>query len=373
MLLFDLLYRALGPNRNAAMGEEIAAMGNPDAATWRKTAELGELGEVSGLLYDAILTLPPHQQPDKELLLRWAARVQSIERDNCLFRQRFIEAISQLEAHGLEPILFKGLTLSELYPNPLHRPVGDIDLFVPLDMQHRYLQCLGDKDAGSHQDFDAKHIAVEYNGLNWELHFRSIFFYSRITDRRYHLLELEETGTDSLFHFDIEGHRVQVFPPRLHMVYLTAHFQHHLLVERVTLRQVVDWMLALHRDRTALAIQEVLFIRTLQQLCLYRLYCAIGYIATHYMGFNASGYAGLSNLTPADARRGELLLQVLLAGHVPGCPPHYALQPSDGFMTRVQHFYHLCKRCYVLFSLGRREALSAPFGYLRYAMKRRFR
>lgn len=373
MLLFDLLHRALGPNRNAAVGEEIAAMGHPDDAAWRQVAELAERNEVSGLVYDAILTLPPQQQPDKELLLRWAARVQSIERDNCLFRQRFGEALSEFEAHGLDPIVFKGLTLSDLYPNPLHRPVGDIDLFVPLDMQHRYLQCLGQPETDRQHDFDAKHLTLQHLGLNWELHFRSTYFYSQITDRRYHLLEREETVPDCLFHFDIDNHRVQVFPPRLHMVYLTAHFQHHLLVERVSLRQVVDWMLALHHDRTALAISEVLFVRTLQRLSLYRLYRALGYIATHYMGFNASGYAGLSNLTAADAQRGELLLRVLLDGHVPGCEPYRALQPSDGFWTRTRHFFQLCRRCYVLFPLGRREAFATPFGYLRFAMKRRMK
>lgn len=370
-MLFDLLYRSLAPKRKAAQGEELTTIGTPSRQQWLAVSDLALSNEVSGLVYDAILTLPPHQKPDSDILMRWTAHTQGTERDNLLFRREMCTVLDHFAQCGLEPIILKGLTLSELYPNPLHRPVGDIDLYVTLDHQHRFVQALEQLGATTQQGYDAKHISMQCRGMQWELHFRSIYFYNMYHDRRYQLLEREETASDCLFHADIEGHSVLVFPPRLQMVYLTAHFMHHLLVEQVTFRQVVDWMLALHHDRTALAIGEVLFVRTLRELGMYRLYRAMGYIVVHHLGFQTDGYAGLTGLTKGDARRGRLLLQVLILGHVPGCKPYTAQSPTDTLWQRVRHFARLCHSCYVLMPLCPREALSTPFGFLRHAWLRR--
>ena len=369
--LLDLLYRGLGLARHAAQDEPLPSFGSPTRLEWLSIISLAEKNGVSGLAYDAMRTLPPDQRPDTEVIMQWTALIQSTERDNLLFRQRASTVFSHLEQQGLSPIILKGLSLSDLYPNPLHRPVGDVDLYVPLDRQHRFVEALTQLGGHPHEGFDAKHVTLSCQGLNWELHFRSHYFYNVYTDRRYQVLVLEESTPDSLFHQNIEGHSLLVFPPRLNMIYLTAHFQHHLLVSDISFRQVVDWVLALRHDRTALAISEVSFVRTLRLLGLYRLYRALGYIASTHLGCSADGYAGLSNLSKGDRKRGELLLRVLRMGRVPGCKPFRPLQPSDSFMTRLAHYWQLCLRCYRLFRLFPSEALAAPFGYIAYAIRRR--
>ena len=370
-LLFELLYRSLSPNRKAAVGDELPALGSPDSQTWVDIIALAERNEVSGLAYDAVLTLPPHQRPDNETLMRWTAQIQSTERDNLLMRRELGRALDHLTSLGLECVMLKGLTLSQFYPNPLHRPVGDIDLYVPLDLQHRFVQGLKQLGAEVNEEFDPKHVSLQCCGMYWELHFRSMFFYSRYTDRQYLLLEREETSADCLYHENIEDRSVLVFPPRLRMVYMTAHFLHHLLVEEVNIRQVVDWMLVLHHDRTALAIGEVLFIRTLRQLGLYRLYRALGHIATHHLGFVAEGYVGLTDLNQTDAHRAQIIIDTLTQGHVPGCKPHRPQLPTDNFWQRAEHYLQLCRRCIALFKLCPRETLATPIGFLRWARKRR--
>ena len=369
--LLDLLYRGLGLARHATQDEPLPSFGNPSRKEWLAIITLAEKNEVSGLAYDAMLTLPPEQRPDNEVIMQWTALIQSMERDNLLLRQRSSAVIDQLAQQGLSPIILKGLSLSDLYPNPLHRPVGDIDLYVPLDQQHRYVECLTQLGGKVSEGYDAKHVTVACQGLNWELHFRTHYFYSVRFDRRYHLLEMEESTPDSLFHQTIEGHSMLVFPPLLHMVYMTAHFQHHLLVGEFSFRQVVDWVLALRHDRTALAISEVAFVRTLRQLGLYRLYRALGYIASKHLGCSADGYAGLSNLSKSDKRHGELLLRILRMGRIPGCKPHRAQLPTDTFMMRLENYWQLCRRCQGLFRLFPAEAFLTPFGFLAHAIRRR--
>ena len=370
-MLFELLTRSLSVRRKVETGETASSIGTPDRATWLALITQAEQMEVDGLAYDAVLTLPHEQQPDLEVMMRWTANVQSVERDRLLYRQHLTTVLQALEQEGLSPIMLKGEVLSLLYPNALRRPVGDVDLFVPLDLQRRYVQCLKSLGGETQDEYDAKHLTVSCLDLNWELHFRSIFFYNRHTDRRYHLLESEETTEDALCHETFDGHTVKVFPPLLNQVYLTAHIQHHLLMERVTLRQIVDWMLSLHHERIALGIAEIALVRTLRQLGLYRLYRALGYIAGQYLGFHIDDYAGLSNLTKEEAKRGEKLIANILRGHIKGCKPYTPHLPSDGFLKRVNHFIELCKRCIALHHLCPLETLAAPFGFIRYSIKRR--
>ncbi len=370
-LLFELLNRSLSPVRHTPDGEHSDTIGHPDRKAWLWLITLAEKNEVSGLVYDAVITLPKEQQPDLEVMMRWTAMIQSTERDNRLYRQRLSEVFDRLMSQQLTPILMKGLTLGNLYPNPLHRPVGDVDLFVPIDKQRQFAQCLLSMQGEVDNLFDTKHTSARCNGLNWELHFRTMHFYSRSIDKKYQLLEKEETAPDSLFHEEIDNRQVLVFSPIFNIIFLTAHFQHHLLMERIRLRQVVDWMLALHHDRTALGIAERNLVQTLKQLGLYRIYCALGYIAIHHFGFSASGYAGLTHLTPADKLRGRFLVRVLITGHIPGCRPFILRQEKDSLLKRMQHLVELTKRCCILFQFCPQEAISTPFGFIRQAIRRR--
>lgn len=370
-LLFELLNRSLAPNKHIQNGEPLTTIGRPDRKAWLSLITLAERNEVSGLLYDSVLTLPQEQQPDFEVMMRWTASIQSLERDNLLYRKHLGQVFELFERQMLSPILMKGLTLSELYPNPLHRPVGDVDLYVPIDQLNLVVQYLQSMGGEVETQFDTKHHAARCNGLNWELHFRTHSFYSSTLDRRYRLFELEETSPENLLHIQIGEHHILHFPPLLNIIYLTAHFEHHLLMERITIRQVIDWSLTLHHERTALGIAETNLVRILQQLGLYRLYRALGYIAIHHLGYSATGYAGLTRLTAADARRANIILYALLKGHIHGCRPYQPHLVNDNYLTRLLHYLELCKRCVVLFRLFPKEAFFTPFGFLRNAITRR--
>ena len=49
---------------------------------------------------------------------------------NQLCQRQIASAVSRLQAAGIEPLLIKGWAVSRLYPPPLVRPAGDIDLVV---------------------------------------------------------------------------------------------------------------------------------------------------------------------------------------------------------------------------------------------------
>lgn len=372
-LLLELLGRLLSRHSGLDSNEEIAAIGHPSPEQWSEVIGLSEQMQVSELLYDAVSKLGPTQRPDNETMMRWTARVVETERSNRLYRHQLYSMFDHLTETRVTPIVMKGITLANLYPNPEHRPVGDVDLFVPLDVQHTYIKCFEKLGAQISSAFDLKHLSLQCLGMNWELHFRSIRFYSQRTDRRYGILEAEETSRDSLFHETFDNHKVAVFPPILNLVYLTAHLQHHLLVEQANLRQIIDWMFALQHDRTALAIKEQAFVNQLKKLGLYRLYRCLGAIAVNYLGLSADSYAGLSRLTKLDKKRGEYLLKIILQGRVPGGKPYEPRLDSDTLLKRLGHFAELTKRCFALRGICPRESLATPFGFIYHAIRRRLR
>jgi len=372
-LLLDLLGRYLNQANQPDNEEEIPSIGHPSDDQWKALIALADQMQISGLLYDAVTRLGANQRPTQETLLQWTARVVEVERNNVAYRHQLYAMLDQMTLQHMTPIVMKGITIANLYPNALRRPVGDVDLFVPLDAQPGYIKLF--EKAGAHFStaYDLKHLSVLCLDMHWELHFRSLHFYNSRSESRYRLLEAEETAKDALFHENYDGHQVAVFPPLLNMVYLTAHLQHHLLMEKATLRQIVDWMFALKHDRTALAIKEAAFVNQLRRLGLFRLYRAIGYIAITYLGLNAESYAGLTHLSKLDKKRGEYLLKIILKGHVPGGKPFIAWKDTDSFWQRVDHFIELVKRCLALRGICWRESWATPFGFLYHAIRRRLK
>lgn len=371
-ILLQLLSRTLNKSLHHNEENELSLLGSsPSRQLWLRIITIAEQQQVNGLLFDAIPTLPSWQRPDTEVMMRFTASVVGIENSNRAYRTQLFAMFGKLRQDNLDPILLKGLTLANLYPQPDHRPVGDIDLFVTLDRQHQYLQCFANDGASIRSEFDVKHTSFQHRGMNWELHFRSTYFYNLRSEHLYRILEAEDSTPDMLCHENIDGNVVTVFPPLLNMVYLTAHIQHHLILEQITLRNVIDWMLALHHERTALGIGEVALIRQLERLNLLRLYRAIGYIAVTRLGFAADSYAGLSRITKRDARRGEYLLRVIMQGNIPGCRPYSGRSSDETAIERALQFGELVRRCLALRHLCPRECLSTPFGFAANAIRRR--
>jgi len=370
-LLLLLLERALQQHHDNSNQDPLPlAADTPLSKLWTNAIAHAEYQQVSGVAFDALPLLPKQQQPDKETTLQWTVHVCSNERNFYLYTQQCLEGLKELNRLECTIVLMKGLLLAQLYPKPEHRPIGDVDLYIEqsqLPLITKYL-----KEQGAHVDeqFDAKHVAATFRGLYWEFHFKSIFFFYRQTDKRYQQIEKELTLPEALCTETIcvcpsgENATVQAFPPLLEILYLTAHIQHHLLLEEIYLRHVVDWMLALHHNRTALAIAESHLIRHLQQLKLYRLYRALGYIGVTYLGFENDSYAGLSGLAKADKCHGEYLLKIILQRHVPGCKPYQAHTPDESWATKTHLYIQLVLRCFHLLQLIPQEALAAPIGYL---------
>ncbi|MDO4496434.1 MAG: nucleotidyltransferase family protein [Bacteroidales bacterium] len=340
---------------------------------WDKIFKLSMRHEIAGVLFDGISTLPEKQRPQDEILMQWAAYVYSAERNYQMYSKRCSEVWHLLSSNISSLALMKGLLLSRHYPRPARRNIGDMDLLLTSSALPVAIDSLQEHGAVIDTQSDPKHTTAVYKSLNVELHFKSIYFYNTKTEKRFQLLETEQTASEALSNEIIEGDlSVKAFPPLFEMIYLTAHIQHHLLLEEINLRHITDWMLALKYNRTTLGIMESQLINHLDQLGLTRLWRALGYISVKYLALEVDSYAGCTHFDPKEAQRGEFLFRITLSQRIPGCRPYEPRREGESIIKKARLYGELLKRCFRLRTLIPREAIAAPVGFLVNAYRRRW-
>jgi hypothetical protein len=85
-------------------------------------------------------------------------------------------SVQPLMAAGLEPLIFKGPAVAERYPEPGLRPMGDIDLLLPVADHARALEVLRREQwrvvrAGGTGHYDAQLVHSHVPSLSLELHY----------------------------------------------------------------------------------------------------------------------------------------------------------------------------------------------------------
>lgn len=355
----------------------------PDGETaclvsWQELIVFAIEQEVLFLVYEAIKSLPQSQRPPHELLLKWTAQNFKHEKQMQLYVGQLQNFLDMCESYQLKVFPLKGVTLASYYPNPILRDVGDIDLYIEPTQRKEVRQLLLKEGAFEEKQLSVCHDTFKWRGIIWETHFKTVNFFAPQSEHYYQDLESIYTDHSHLchcnFHSKILGQqyaqRFVCLPPAFNIIYLTAHIQHHLLLDRVTLRQVCDWAMVIHHERTTLAIHETALTQHLAELSLLKLYRALGYFSLKYLGRDGETYAVLQ-LSDKDKKRGEFLARCILSGQIPHCVAHTEALQHESTLTKIKRFANLLKRCYQLRSLCPRESFYTPWGILKYAYLRR--
>lgn len=239
-ILFQLLRRALWRDGAERLQEISEQVGNDEE--WKEIYRQASYQGVLALAWDGVKDLPM----DKGLKLTWALNVEKIE--GRYERQRMVlEELAELFAqNGLDMMIIKGYGLSLLYPEPKHRPCGDIDFYL----YGEYAK--GDKVLEeTHNlttDLNKHHHTVSYyKGVMLENHYDFLNIEShrsnKIIERKLINAVQENKGEE---HTLSNGARIYTPCPEFNALFLLRHAAAHFAAERIGLRHVVDWALFLH-------------------------------------------------------------------------------------------------------------------------------
>ena len=234
--LFSLLRAGLWGRYDEAMASVFPL----SSEEWGGVLTLARQQTVTGIAFRGLDFLPEEAAPPMAIAARWMAYADHIERANARMNEVIARLYGCLEASGQKAVLQKGQGVAAMYPEPLLRECGDIDLYFP--------------------EHDGKSDPLaEVSGATRELHPDGSWLcfidgipvehHSYLIDiqaprsRKYVENLIAEKGYETIV---IEGGtEVTVPAPEVNLLLLSSHILKHALGVGIGLRQLCDMAVAM--------------------------------------------------------------------------------------------------------------------------------
>ena len=276
----------------------------PTVSDWPALMDFAEKQALIGIC----LTDERPENLPKDLLLQWIGHVQLIEQQNKIQNKRVEQLFKMLEKDGFQCCLLKGQGNAAMYPNPLKRCSGDIDVWLNTDDSSAYSYVM---KMFPDAEVSYKHIHFPiFEDAPVDVHVTPLKFYSGLYQKR--LQRWIEQKKEKQFNHKIrlaETDRDISVPTRLfNVVYQLGHMLIHLFDEGLGLRQVVDYFYVLKGLKISEKVREEL-VSTVKALGMYRFAQAIIWVETSVLGLPVE-----KCIVEPDELLGKRLLEDILEG-----------------------------------------------------------
>lgn len=285
-----------------ALGQREKLSRNPTEEEWLSVYLECTRQAVVGLVFAPLEYLGKHgQKPPTLLLLEWFGLSEQIKSRNEFLNQQCREVSEIFTKEGRRCCVLKGQGIGLLYPNPLLRQSGDIDLWVE-GSRESTLSFLKSKGFEMGQVV-IHHVDVEIlNDVETEIHFIPGYVYNPFLHRRVqHFFQAQAATQFSHYDKDLGF----AYPTaRFNAVYILSHIYMHFLYEGIGLRQLIDYyyvlknMIPTEREEAKQDIKDVGFCRFAG---------AVMYVLHVVCGLEESCY-----VCAPDKKRGKVLLNEII-------------------------------------------------------------
>ncbi|MBO4263635.1 MAG: nucleotidyltransferase family protein [Bacteroidales bacterium] len=275
-----------------------------DAETWEDLYAQARKQSLLGITFEGVDRLHARRRLPLRIYAKWAMAAEKITERNRLQLEQCRRLYADFSRDGFRTCVLKGQGVGALYPNPLLRQSGDVDLWVEgsRDGIVRYLKarCPVRKIVYHHLDADfagASHV---------EVHFTPSWMNAWGRNRRLQRY-FAAKAPGQFAHYD-EALGFCVPTPAFNAVYILLHIYRHVLEEGVGLRQLLDYAYVLQ----SLPPEERDAVRAdLRSLSLASFSGAVAYVLQQIFHVPQDCF-----LFPPDGRSGRFLLEeVLLSGN----------------------------------------------------------
>ena len=101
------------------------------AEEWERVFILARQQTVTGIAFRGLDYLPEESAPPMVVAAKWMAHADRIEQSNRIKNGTVAKLYGHFASVGVEAVLQKGQGVAAMYPEPLLRECGDIDLYFP--------------------------------------------------------------------------------------------------------------------------------------------------------------------------------------------------------------------------------------------------
>ena len=290
-----------------SLGNRKLLSRNPSAEEWKAMSDIAKNQAVAGVTFDALDGLSQKEQKIPiTLLFEWIGLAEQIKNQNHIVNQRCAEVTRMFSNAGWKICILKGQGNALMYPNPLFRMPGDIDIWVdaPKEDIVKYIW-------GQFPNAKVSEHHVEYpifDDVDVEAHFRPASAVSMSYDKRLDSFLLGQK--DSQFRHrvslpDTEG-VVNVPTVEFNVIYQMAHMMKHFFSEGLGMRHLMDYYYVLMSDESQ---KERDYTRALQELGMLKFAKAVMWVLGNVFLLDRNRM-----VCEPDEKRGKLLLQEIMAG-----------------------------------------------------------
>ena len=251
----------------------------------------------------------------RNLLFNSIGTTEIIKQRNQLLNKRCVELVEQLNNYGFKCCILKGQGNASMYPNPLIRTPGDIDIWV---MTKSNVRCKKDevikyaKKQRAEAEVRIYHVEYEWKSIPVELHFTPGIMNNPLYNYRLQLWYNEMAdGGCMITEVELPNGVGKIPVPTLefNIVFQLAHMMHHFFDEGIGLRQMIDYYYLLRNAKDDVRSKMEDVRATLMYLNLFKFAGAVMYIMTEVLGLDEQYL-----IVPVDERRGKTLLNEILKG-----------------------------------------------------------
>ena len=292
---------------------------------WMRMLEWAERQAVVGVIYGGITDGRSLRDDGRgsalqipfDALMEWVGYAQQIEAQNRLMNKRCVEIVEELRKGGFESCILKGQGNALMYPNPLLRMSGDIDVWVCGAKEGRREGVLksgisevieyvrrrnpGGKAVYHHIDYGL------FKGVEVEVHYRPTFMNNLIVNRRLQRW-MQEKADGGWLMAELPDGAGEISVPtwEFNVVFQLSHIYRHVIQSGVGMRQMVDYYYLLKSDGRCM-MEDV--SNSLEYLGLMEIAGAVMWVLKEVLGLEERYL-----VAPVDERRGRFLLSEIMEG-----------------------------------------------------------
>lgn len=275
------------------------------ALQWQQLYEEAKRQAMRGVLYDGVRRLDGSAAPPLPIAMKWARNRETLNGLNELFNSEAARLTELFESRGHRTAILKGQANARLYPDPMSRQPGDIDIWVDGGRQavEKMLDGLGLMEGADTDQAHHIHLAASAAQVPVEVHNRPSHgnFNPRTNARLQAWLTAQlEQGVEMC----PEGFRTPSLPFAL--VMQLSHISVHLMLEGLGIRQVADYYMLL---RVATPEERQLVSENLKQLGLHYISGALMWVLGETLHLEPE-----LMLSRPNRRRGQWILDRIIDG-----------------------------------------------------------
>ena len=217
--------------------DEAGASAFPlSAGEWERVFTLARQQTVTGIAFRGLDFLPEEAAPPMGIMAKWMAHADRIEQSNRVMNETVAKLYGHFASAGVEAVLQKGQGVAAMYPEPLLRECGDIDLYFP--GHDGVSDPLAGIDGAVRERHPDDSWAYVVDGIIVEHHTDLLDIQSPRAKRYVHKL-IQEKGFEKVVTAD--GVEVLVPAPEVNLLLLSSHILKHAFGVGIGLRQFCDY------------------------------------------------------------------------------------------------------------------------------------